>query len=142
VADSAALRKQVKTAVERARRVAAARRARVAEAEAAWATFIANVASPAVRQLANVLRAEGKPFDVQTPASAIHLVSDRHRDDRIELELDTNGDTPAALLIVNRRHRGHVIREERPLAAGAAVDAISEDVLVADLLDALSPWLE
>jgi hypothetical protein len=142
VADSAALRKQVKAAVERARAAAADRRSRVAAAEAAWEAFVSTVAAPAVRQLANVLRAEGRLFDVQTPAGAVHLVSDRRRDDRVELALDTSGDAPTPFVIVQRMHRGHLIRTERPLAPGRAIDAIGEEVLIAELLEALLPWLE
>ena len=142
MADSAALRKQVKNAIERARRAAADRRSRMAAAEAAWEMFLANIATPAVRQLANVLRAEGKPFDVQTPAGTVQLVSDRHREDRVELELDASGDEPIPLLIVHRAHGGHLIRAERPLVSGTAIGAITEEVLVAELLDALTPWLE
>ena len=142
MADPAALRKQLQTAVERARRAAAERRARVAAAEAAWETFVAQLATPAVRQLANVLRAEGKPFEVQTPGRAVHLVSDRHREDRIELELETSGDAPTPLIIVHRARGGRLIRTERPLAPDVAIDAIGEEVLLAALLDALKPWLE
>jgi hypothetical protein len=37
---------------------------------------------------------------------------------------------------------GHLIRTERALAPGRAIDAIDEDVLIAELLAALTPWLE
>lgn len=142
MADSAQLRKQVRTAIEQARRAAAARRTRVTEAEPAWDAFLANVAVPAVRQLANVLRAEGKPFDVQTPSAAVHLVSDRQRDDRVELELDTSGETPTPMLIVRLTRGGRHVRIERPFAGGVAIGAITEDLVIAELLEALTPWLE
>jgi hypothetical protein len=142
VADVAVIRKQVRSAIERARSTASARRARAAEADTAWETFLTDVAVPAVRQLANVLRAEGQPFDVQTPLGAVHLVSERSREDRIELERDTTTDPPSPLLIARRGRGGHVLRTERPLAAGVAIAALTEDEVVAQLLDALTPWLE
>jgi hypothetical protein len=142
MADAAALRKQVRTAIDRARQAAATRRARTAETEAAWEVFLANVAVPASRQLANVLRAEGLLFDVQTPSAAVHLVSDRRRTDRIELELDGSTDPPTPMLIVHRNRGGQSLRAERPLAEGEPLGAISEDRLLAALLESLTPWLE
>lgn len=142
MADVAEVRKQVRAAIERARGAASARRARAAEAGAAWDTCLAEVITPAVRQLANVLRAEGTPFEVQTPLGAVHLVSDRNREDRIEVELDTTIDPPAPMLIARRGRGGHVLRTERPLAGGVAMPALTEDEVIRQLLDELTPWLE
>ena len=138
----AQLRKRIRSAIEAGRRGAAERRQRAVAASRAYETFLNEMATPAFRQVANVLRAEGLPFDVQTPANGVHLVSDRMRDDRIELELDTSSDPPSPMLIVTRTRGGRLLRAERPVKEGAAIEAITEDELIERLIDELRPWLE
>jgi hypothetical protein len=138
----ALLRKRIQSAIEAGRRGAAERRQRAAAASRAYETFLNEMATPAFRQVANVLRAEGLPFDVQTPLNGVHLVFDRARDDRIELELDTSTDPPSPMLIVTRTRGGRLLRAERPVKEGAAIETITEDELIERLIDELRPWLE
>jgi hypothetical protein len=142
VADVAVLRKRIKAAIESGRQGAAARRERATAASRSYEAFLNNVATPAFRQVANVLRSEGLPFDVQTPGQSVHLVSDRGRDDRIELELDTTHDPPLPILIVTRSRGGRLLRTEQPVKANVAVDALTEDDLIERLLAELKPWFE
>jgi hypothetical protein len=142
VADVAVLRKRIKAAIESGRQSAALRRERVAQATRAYETFLNDVAVPAFRQVANVLRSEGVPFDVQTPSQSVRLVSDRGRDDRIELELDPSHDPPVAVLIVTRTRGGRLLSAERPIKQGAAIESITEDDLLDRLIAELQPWLE
>jgi hypothetical protein len=142
MADVAILRKRVRGAIDAGRRTAAERRERSVQAARAYEAFLDGVAVPAFRQLANVLRAEGLSFDVQTPSGAVHLVSDRHRDDRLELELDATTDPPTPTLIVSRQRGSRLLRAERPVKTGGAIDSITEDELIDRVLEELRPWLE
>jgi hypothetical protein len=142
VADVAVLRKRIKAAIESGRQGAAARRERATQASRAFEGFLQHVATPAFRQVANVLRSEGLPFDVQTPGQTVHLVSERGRDDRIELELDTTQDPPLPVLIVTRTRGGRLLRTEQAVKEHTTVDALTEDDLIDRLLVELKPWFE
>ena len=142
MADVAVLRKRIKAAIESGRQGGAAKRERTAQASRSYETFLSAVATPAFRQIANVLRSEGLPFDVQTPGQSVHLVSERGRDDRIELELDASHDPPLPVLIVTRSRGGRLLRTERPVKDDVGADALTEDDLIERLLAELKPWFE
>ena len=108
----------------------------------AYETFLNDVAIPAFRQLANVLRSEGLLFDVQTPAGGVSLASDRSRDDRLELELDSTTDPPTPMLIVSRQRGSRLLRTERTVKTGGTIESITEDELIDRVIDELRPWLE
>jgi hypothetical protein len=128
--------------MDAARRAAAARRERTATAARAFDSFLNDRAIPAFRAMANVLRAEGLPFEAQTPSGAVRLVSDRNRDDVIALSLDDSQDPPQPLLVSTRTRGSRMIRTERPVKEGAEVDGITEDDLIERLIEELRPWLE
>jgi hypothetical protein len=140
VADVGLIRKRLRAEIDRARKSAALRRERAAAAERAYETFLDSVAIPAFRQVATVLRAESIPFDVQTPAGGVRLVSDRHRD-AIELELDTTLDPPQPLLVSTHTRGSRVVRSERQVKDGAEIAAIGEDDVIERLIEELRPWL-
>ena len=142
MADVAQIRKRVRTAIEHQRKAAAERRERSTRAAHAYEAFLESVATPAFRQLANVLRAEGIPFDVQTPSGSVILVSDRSRDDRIELALDPTSDPPSPMLTVSRGRGSRLVRREQAVKEHAAIESITEDELIERLLDELKPWFE
>jgi len=139
--DAGLLRKRVRTEIDAARRTSAERRQAAATATRAYETFLETVAAPAFRQMANVLRAEGVPFEAQTPGGAVRLVSDRSRDDLIELSLDTTADPPQPILVTTRTRGGRLLRTERPLKDRTAIDRITEDELIEALIEELRPWL-
>ena len=140
MADVGLIRKRLRAEIDAARKTAATRRERAAAAERAYETFLESVAVPAFRQVATVLRAEGIPFDVQTPATGVRLVSDRNRD-AIELELDTTGDPPQPLLVSTYSRGSRVVRNERHLKDGADISTIGEDDVIERLIEELRPWL-
>jgi hypothetical protein len=139
--DPGLLRKRLRTEIDAARRTSAERRQRTAAATSSYETFLDEVAVPAFRTMANVLRAEGVPFEAQTPAGAVRLVSDRSRDDMIELTLDTAADPPQPIFVTTRTRGGRLLRTERPLKDRAAIDKITEDEVIDGLIEELRPWL-
>ena len=137
----AQVRKQVQAAIATAREQSQVRRQRIADAERAYAGFLADIATPLVRQVANALTAEGHPFTVSTPGNGLRLASDRGRGDFIELSLDTGGDRPQLIAHITQSRGSRTIDEERPVKPGASPDQISEDELLVFLLGALEPFL-
>jgi hypothetical protein len=121
---------------------AAARRTRIADAERAYEQFLTEVAIPVARQLANAMKSEGYSFTVFTPGNGLRLASERGRDDFVDVQLDTTGETPEVMGRVSRQRGSRTIDEEMPVKRGAVPDAISEDEFLEFLLGALEPWLE
>ena len=141
MADVALIRKRLRSEIEQARRSASERRERAKSATRAYETFLEEIAIPTFRQLATVLRAEGIPFDVQTPSGGVRLVSDRSRDDGIELELDGTHDPPQVMLTSIRTWGRRSLRNERPVKERTAIDRITEDDLLEHLIAEIRPWL-
>jgi hypothetical protein len=136
------VRKRLKTAMDATRDRAQRRRERTAEAQRAYETFLADVATPVARQLANAMKAEGYAFTVFTPGDGLRLASDRGRDDFIELTLDTSKDKPEVVGRISQRRGSRTIDEEVPVKRGAAPDEIDEDEVLEFFISALEPWLE
>lgn len=139
--DVATLRKRLKSEIDQARRGAAERRDRAKTATRAYEQFLSDIAIPAFRQLATVLRAEGLPFEVQTPSDGVRLVSDRNRDDAIALELDGTQDPPQVLIRSTRTWGGRVMQNERPVKDRTAIDRLTPEDVVERLFEELRPWL-
>jgi hypothetical protein len=135
------VRRQLQAAIAAARDQSQRRRQRITDAERAYATFLADVATPLLRQLANALTVEGFPFTVSTPGGAVRLASDRGRGDVIEIALDAEGDRPQVVARITRSRGSRTIDEERPVKPDATPDAITEDELLEFLLGALEPFL-
>jgi hypothetical protein len=141
VIDPGQLRKRLKSSMEAARRAAATRRERAAAATREYEEFLESRALPAFRAMANVLRAEGIPFEIMTPLNGVRLVADKNRDDVIELELDSSIDPPQPLLITVQSRGSRILRTERLVKEGSPISDISEDDVVELLLDQIKPWL-
>jgi hypothetical protein len=133
------VKRQVMAAIERARRQADQRRTRQTEAARAYATFLDRTAVPLLRQIANVLRAEGFAFSVFTPAGSVRLTSDRAAEDYLEIALDTSGPHPAVLVHSSRGRGRRVLESERPIGAPEDVDDAG---LLAAVLEELEPLVE
>ncbi len=140
--DVAQLRKSVRQAIEGAKKDQAARRLRADAAQTAYEQLLEERATPVFRSMANVLKSEGLLFDVMTPSGGVRLVPERTREDGIELTLDGSIDPPRATLTTMRSRGSRTVRKERPLKDGAPIDSITDDDVVAALLDELVPWLE
>jgi hypothetical protein len=140
--DVAQLRKTVHQAIEGAKKDGAARRARADAATLAYERFLEERATAVFRAMANVLKSEGLLFDVMTPSGGVRLVPERTREDGIELTLDGSVDPPRATLTTVRSRGSRTMRAERALKDGVPIDALTEEDVVAALLDELAPWLE
>ena len=136
------VRKRVLRTVDEAKRRAAARRTRIDQAEAEYAVFLDRVAVPIVRQVANVLRAEGFAFSVSTPAGAVRLMSDRSAEDYMELSLDTSGSEPRVVGHSSRGRGRRVVETELPLGADRAIPDLTEEDVLEFLLKSLEPLVE
>jgi hypothetical protein len=134
-----AVRQRVNETIDRAKRRAAERRTRADEAARAYDQFLENTAVPLFRQLANVLRADSYLFNVFTPTGSVRLMSDRHAEDFIEIQLDTSGDRPVVAGHVSRSRGRRVDESERELGDPAT---LGEDELLAFLLKELEPFVE
>ena len=142
MAEIADVRRRVRRAIEQARLDAAERRARAAVAGEQARGFIQRVATPVARQVVSVLRAEGFVFRLSTPAGAVRLVSDRRREDFIDIAVDAADDAVTILTTVSHVRGGRVLTTERPLAADVEIDALTEQHVLDFLLDAIRVFVE
>ena len=138
----AIVRNRLNRAITAARERAQQRRERTTEAERAYGLFLERVATPVTRLLANSLKAEGYSFTVFTPGGGLRLASDRGRDDFIEFGLDA-ASTPAQVVCrISYTHGSRTLSDERPVKPHTPPDALTDEDVLAFLLDALQPWLE
>ena len=136
------VRKRVKEVIDRSTRAMAERRTLVDEATREYQIFLDRIAIPLLRQIGNVLRAEGHPFTVSTPGSSVRLVSDRSGSDYIDLSLDTTGRQPHVIIHSVRTRGRRVTESETAIGHGGPVrDLTEEDVLAAVMKD-LEPLVE
>lgn len=128
--DVSDLRKRILGALDDARKQSVARRKAVDDAGAAYEKFLATVATPLVKQAMNVLKGEGQPFVVHTPAGSVRLVSESSPQTFLEFELDAAGTTPHVIgrTSIPRGRDNHVV-EEMPVAGGKGPAEITEDDL-------------
>lgn len=127
--DVSDLRKRILRALDDARKDASNRRVVVDEAARAYEKFLENIATPVMRQAAAVLKAEGHPFTIQTPAETVRLVADSAAQTFVELALDTS---PARAVVLGRvslaRGRQSNLIEERPIADRPVAELTEEDL--------------
>ena len=120
----------------------AARRARVDAAGSDYERFLLEIATPLCRMLGTVLKAEGYPFQVHTPAGALRLASEKSENDFIELLLDTM-DEPAVVVGRVSRGWGHkVMTHERPIREGARIEHLTEEDVLEFLLSEIEPFVQ
>jgi hypothetical protein len=136
------VRRQLHQAIDRAKTRAQRRRDQAGATERAYATFLEDVATPTMRMVANVLKAEGYSFTVSTPSGAVRLASDRGRDDYIELSLDGSGEIPIVVGHVRRTRGSRTLDDERPIKPGAGPSELTDADVLAFVIAALEPWLE
>lgn len=135
------LRRRVRQAMQDAKRKAAQRREARDEASKAWDTAVAEVVEPAATQMAAALTGEGLPFRLETPRGTIRLVSERSKDDYIEIVLDADDEreVPEAIgrNVMGRGRQSVTVIEE---SLGAPSE-LTEDRVTEFLLKAIGPWL-
>ena len=142
MAEVGEVRRRVRITIDRARQTAAARRARADVAEELGREFIQQVATPVAQQVVSVLNAEGFHYSLSTPLGAVRLVSDRHREDFINLGLDATQDPVTIMTLVSHVRGQRVSTTERPLHPGHSIDQLTEDHVLEFLLEALPVFVE
>jgi hypothetical protein len=136
------VRKRLLQALGGIRERAQQRRARAAEAERDFATFLEVVAIPLTRQVAGALKAEGFAFTVFTPGRGLRLALDKGRDDFIDFALDTETDPLQVIGRISHTRGSRTIVSDQPVKEGVAPGALTEADVLDFLLRALEPFLE
>ena len=135
------VRRRLRAAIDQARRDVSARRERTDLASRAYDRFLEVHAVPVFQTLGAALTAEGLRYKVATPAGSVRLSSDSSSD-FVELGLDTSQDPPAVLLRTSRGRGRRQIETERSIAAGpAAIETLTEDLLLSAVLEEMIPLL-
>jgi hypothetical protein len=136
------IRRRVQTKLADIKRAAGERREKVAAAERAFGPFLADVATPTVSAVAQSLSAEGYAYRVTTPGGAVRMASDRSNRTYLELRLDTAGREPQLVAQIGRERGSRVLEDERPVCAGMAIEAVTDEHLLAALIDLLPELIE
>jgi len=136
------IRRLVQARLADIKRAAAERREKVASAERAYGTFLASVATPTINAVAQSLSAEGYPYRVTTPGSAVRMSSDRSSRAYLEVRLDTAGATPQLLAEVGRERGSRVFTDEHPICRGLPIDVVTDEQLLNELLSLMSEMIE
>ena len=76
-----------------------------------------------------------------TPAGGVRLQSERHRDDAIEIELDTTADPPQPLVTITRTRGSRVVQSDRSIKWNTPLEQLTEDDVIEMVLEELRPWL-
>lgn len=135
------IRRRLRSAMDEARRDAAARRARSEAALRNYDTFLSQVAIPVVQQMASVLNGEGHHFSVATPAGSVRLTSANSSEDYIEIALDTSEDPPEVVGRTSRGRGRRMITSERPVRDRTEVGELNEEDVLAFLLTEIIPFV-
>jgi len=136
------VRQRILQTIDRAKAAAAERRTRADEAARDYEVFLDRVAVPIFRQVINVLRALGVPFNVFTPGGSVRLMSERSSEDYIELVLDTTGNAPIVMGRSSRVRGSRGVTAERPLKPSVRIAELTEDDVLAFVLKELEPFVE
>jgi hypothetical protein len=135
------VRRRLRSAMDEARRDAAARRARSEAALRDYDTFLSQVAVPVVQQMASALSGEGHHFQVGTPAGSVRLTSANSPEDYIEISLDTAEDPPEVVGRTSRGRGRRMISSERPVRDRTAVAELNAEDVLAFLLTEIVPFV-
>jgi hypothetical protein len=136
------VRRRIQRAIEDARRHVVERRTRVDDASKAYEQFLAAVAVPAFHKLSQALVGEGHRFKVQTPGQSVRLVPDRPTEDYIELAFDAERDVPGVVARTSRGRGRRTINTERAVAEDKPIADLTEEDVVAIVVDELLPFVE
>jgi hypothetical protein len=136
------VRRRIRAAIDAARLRAAERRTRTDEATRAYDQVLETIAVPAFHTVVSALTGEGHRFNVITPGRAVRMSPERSPEDVIELSLDSDRDTPAVMILTSRGRGRRVVSTERVLGEGPKIAELTEEDIVAALLDELLPFIE
>ncbi len=136
------VRRRLRGALEKAKQGAAERRVRNDAAAREYETFLGQRAVPIFHQVAAALTAEGHLFKVFTPAASVRLASERSPEEFIELVLDDTSDPPTVVGTDTRGRGRRMISSERALQGGAPVADLTEEDVLAFLLEEIVGLVE
>jgi len=136
------VRRRLRSAIDDAKKRSAERRTRVDDARRAWERLLPEVAVPTFHTMAGALTAEGHRFKVFTPGEAVRLSLERSAEEFVELSLDTERDEPALLLRSTRGRGRRIVSTERIVREGAQIGGVTQEDLVAAMLEELIPFIE
>jgi hypothetical protein len=136
------VRRRLRAAIDRARQEASARRERSDTAARDYERFLADRAVPTLQALASALTAEGRRFEVFTPAGSVRLASAHSNDDFIELTLDSAQDPPVVVGRTNRGRGRRMVTSERPVREGIAVGDLTDEDVLDFVLEEIGPFVE
>jgi len=136
------IRRRVQNRLADIKRAAAERRDRVAAAERAYGPFLADIATPLLNAVAQSLSAEGHAYRVTTPGGAVRMASDRSGRTYLEIRLETAGRDPQLVAEIGRERGSRVSTDERPVCQGVAIEAITDERLLGEVLDLLPELIE
>jgi len=140
--DVAEVRRRVRSAIDAARRRGHERRLRSDQAAREYEVFLRDRAVPLFHTFASALVAEGHRFKVFTPAGTVRLALESSAEDYIELALDTSLDPPAVVGTTSRGRGRRQIASERPLKDAVTVAELTEEDVLAFLIEEITPFLE
>jgi hypothetical protein len=135
--DVSELRKRIIRALDDARRDATMRRGEIDAARAAYEQFLNDVAVPTVRQAGSVLRAQGFPCNVDTPADSVRLSMAGNSAAFLEIELDAAASPPQAIGRLSVPRGSGIVIDEQPVGAGKSIAELTEEDLAAFLVSAI-----
>ena len=136
------IRRRVQLRLGDLKRAAGTRRERVAAAERVYATFLSEVAVPVFTTFAQTLTSENYPYKVVTPGDTVRLVSERSNRTFVDLRLDTALPAPAVIAEVGRERGSRVTTDDRLVAEGVAIEAITDEHVLEFLLEVMADVIE
>lgn len=136
------VRRRLRGVIDQARQHAAARRERSAAASRDYEAFLEQRAVPTFHTFAAALVAEGYRFKVFTPAGSVRLASERGGDDFIEVLLDAGVDPPRVMGRTSRGRGSRSVSTERPVRAGTAPADLTDEDVLAFLVEEIVPFVE
>ena len=136
------VRRRLRSAIEAARREAAARRERTDAAARAYDTFLEQHAVPAFQAIASALAGEGHRFKVFTPAGSVRLSAESAAENFIEISLDASQDPPQVMGRTNVGRGRRLLTSERPVREGTSVEHLTDDDVLEFLLAEIAPFVQ
>jgi hypothetical protein len=136
------IRRQVRAAIESARREARERRVRSDRAALDYQDFLRDRAVPVFQTVAAALVAESYRFKVFTPADSVRLASETSSTDFIELSLDPAANPPTVIGRTSRGRGSRLVDRERPIREGAPIPELSDEDVLAFLMTEIAGLLE
>ena len=136
------IRRQVRAAIESARREARERRVRSDRAALDYQDFLRDRAVPVFQTVAAALVAESYRFKVFTPADSVRLASETSGTDFIELSLDPAANPPTVIGRTSRGRGSRLVDRERPIREGTPIPELSDEDVLAFLMTEIAGLLE